>query len=74
MGKIKSGQVARYKDIAKKVGDEKAVRSVGTAIGANPVCLIIPCHRVLTSDGSLGGYSGGLDKKEWLLKHEGVLQ
>ncbi len=74
VGKIKSGQVARYKDIAKKIGDEKAVRSVGTAIGANPVCLIIPCHRVLTSDGSLGGYSGGLDKKEWLLKHEGVLQ
>ncbi|MFZ2152018.1 MAG: MGMT family protein, partial [Minisyncoccia bacterium] len=50
-----------------------AVRSVGTAIGANPVCLIIPCHRVLASDGSLGGYSGGLDKKEWLLKHESVL-
>ncbi len=74
VGKIKSGQVARYKDIAKKVSDEKAVRSVGTAIGANPVCLIIPCHRVLTSDGSLGGYSGGLDKKEWLLKHEGVLR
>lgn len=74
VGKIKPGQVARYKDIAKKVGDEKAVRSVGTAIGANPICLIIPCHRVLTSDGSLGGYSGGLDKKEWLLKHEGVLQ
>lgn len=74
VGKIKPGQVARYKDIAKKVGDEKAVRSVGTAIGVNPVCLIIPCHRVLASDGSLGGYSGGLDKKEWLLKHEGVLQ
>lgn len=74
VGKIKPGQVARYKDIAKRVGDEKAVRSVGTAIGANPVCLIIPCHRVLTSDGSLGGYSGGLDKKEWLLKHEGVLK
>ncbi len=74
IGKIKPGQVARYKDIAKKVGDEKAVRSVGTTIGANPVCLIIPCHRVLASDGSLGGYSGGLDKKEWLLKHEGVLR
>jgi O-6-methylguanine DNA methyltransferase len=74
VGKIKSGQVARYKDIAKKIGNEKAVRSVGTAIGANPVCLIVPCHRVLASDGSLGGYSGGLDKKEWLLKHEGVLQ
>lgn len=74
VGKIKVGTVARYKDIAKKVGNEKAVRSVGTAIGANPVCLIVPCHRVLASDGSLGGYSGGLDKKEWLLKHEGVLQ
>ena len=74
VGKIKSGQVARYKDIAKRTGNEKAVRSVGTAIGANPVCLIVPCHRVLASDGSLGGYSGGLDKKEWLLKHEGVLQ
>lgn len=74
VGKIKAGQVARYKDIAKKVGDEKAVRSVGTAIGANPVCLIIPCHRVLASDGSLGGYSAGLDKKEWLLTHEGILR
>lgn len=74
VGKIKSGQVARYKDIAKRIGNEKSVRSVGTAIGANPVCLIVPCHRVLASDGSLGGYSGGLDKKEWLLKHEGILQ
>ena len=74
VGKIKPGKVARYKDIAKQVGNEKAVRSVGSAIGANPVCLIVPCHRVLASDGSLGGYSAGLDKKEWLLKHEGVLQ
>lgn len=74
VGKIKSGEIARYKDIAKKTGDEKAVRSVGTAIGMNPICLIVPCHRVLSSDGSLGGYSGGLDKKEWLLEHEGVLQ
>lgn len=74
VGKIKPGQVARYKDIAKRTGNEKAVRSVGTAIGANPLCLIVPCHRVLASDGSLGGYSGGLDKKEWLLKHEGILQ
>lgn len=74
LGKIKAGEVARYRDIAKRVGNEKGVRSVGTAIGANPVCLILPCHRVIASDGSLGGYSGGLDKKEWLLKHEGVLK
>lgn len=74
VGKIKPGKVARYKDIAKQVGNEKAVRSVGTAIGANPVCVIVPCHRVLASDGSLGGYSGGLDKKEWLLNHEGILK
>ncbi len=70
VGKIKGGQIASYKEIAKKIGNEKAVRSIGTAIGANPVCLIIPCHRVLTSNGSLGGYSGGVDKKAWLLKHE----
>lgn len=74
VSKIKTGHITSYKEIAKKVGNEKAVRSVGTAIGANPVCLIIPCHRVLTSNGSLGGYSGGVDKKAWLLKHESALK
>lgn len=74
VAKVKVGQIARYKDIAERTGNIKAVRNVGTTIGLNPVCLIIPCHRVLASDGSLGGYSGGLDKKEWLLQHEGILK
>jgi methylated-DNA-[protein]-cysteine S-methyltransferase len=49
------------------------VRAVGTANGANPVGVVIPCHRVIRSDGNLGGYGGGLDRKRWLLAHEGAL-
>jgi methylated-DNA-[protein]-cysteine S-methyltransferase len=64
------GGTASYADIAKAVGRPKAVRAVGAANGANPISLIIPCHRVIGTDGRLVGYGGGLDRKEWLIEHE----
>jgi methylated-DNA-[protein]-cysteine S-methyltransferase len=67
------GKTASYMDIAKAVATEKAVRAVGLANGQNPISIIIPCHRIIGSDGSLTGYGGGLWRKEWLLKHEGSL-
>jgi methylated-DNA-[protein]-cysteine S-methyltransferase len=67
---IPYGQTVSYLDIAKKVGDEKSGRAVGAANGQNPISIIIPCHRVIGSDGKLVGYGGGLWRKEWLLKHE----
>ena len=70
---IPFGKTVSYKFIAKKLGDENAIRAVGRANGANPIPVIIPCHRVINGDGSLGGYSGGLQIKEKLLKLEGSL-
>lgn len=70
---IPFGEVRSYAEIAKVIGKEKAVRAVGAANGANPIPIIIPCHRVLTSDGTLGGYGGGLDVKRALLAREGIL-
>ena len=61
-----------WKEIAKSIGRPKAVRAVGTAVGSNPLSIIVPCHRVLTSTGSLGGYAGGLDAKKVLLKIEKI--
>ncbi len=55
------------------VGNPKAARAVGAANGRNPIAIIVPCHRVIASDGRLGGYAGGLWRKAWLLRHEGVL-
>ncbi|HRI46867.1 MAG: methylated-DNA--[protein]-cysteine S-methyltransferase [Ignavibacteriaceae bacterium] len=72
--KIPYGKTISYKDLAKKTGDVKAVRAVGTANGHNPIPIIIPCHRVINSNGELGGYSGGLDIKVILLTLEGVLE
>lgn len=62
-----------YKDLALKLGSANYCRAVGMANGRNPVCLIIPCHRVIAHDGSMGGYSSGLDIKQWLLRHEGII-
>ena len=73
LSKIPFGKTVSYKTIAKKIGDEKAVRAVGRANGANPVPVIIPCHRVIASDGKLGGYSAGEGIKEKLLEVEGCL-
>ena len=70
--KIPLGQTRSYADIAMAVGQPKAVRAVGTANGSNPVAVLVPCHRVIRSDGSLGGYAGGLDRKRKLLKAEGA--
>jgi methylated-DNA-[protein]-cysteine S-methyltransferase len=67
---IPVGETWSYAALAERVGTPGAVRAAGTANGANPACLVIPCHRVIRSDGSLGGYGGGLHRKEWLLEHE----
>ena len=67
------GATASYRDIAAAIGKPAAVRAVGSANGANPVSLVVPCHRVIGADGSLTGYGGGLWRKEWLLKHEGAI-
>lgn len=65
------GEVATYTDIARRIGRPRASRAVGNALGRNPVAIVIPCHRVVRSDGSLGGYTGGLRYKEALLDIEG---
>ncbi len=70
--KIPAGETRSYADIAAAVGAPGATRAVGTANGANPICVLVPCHRVVRSDGSLGGYAGGLDRKRALLAAEGV--
>ena len=68
------GTATNYLQMARKLGDEKCIRAAANANGKNPVAIIIPCHRVIGSDGSLTGYGGGLWRKKWLLEHEGVLQ
>jgi methylated-DNA-[protein]-cysteine S-methyltransferase len=68
--KIPFGETASYKDIAVAMGNRKAVRAVGNANGSNNIVIIIPCHRIIGSDGTLVGYGSGLDKKQWLLNHE----
>ena len=67
---IPYGEVCSYKDIAEQIGNPKAVRAVGTANGTNPIAIIIPCHRVIGSNGSLIGFGGGLDAKRHLLALE----
>ena len=67
---IPRGETRTYKDIASAIGSPKAVRAVGSACGANPVALVIPCHRALRTDGGLGGYASGLERKQKLLKIE----
>ena len=71
-GKISYGTVKSYRDIAVSAGSPRASRAVGNALGKNPVPIVIPCHRVVKNDGSIGGFTGGLDKKRFLLKLEGV--
>ena len=66
------GQVTTYGEIAKRIGHPKASRAVGQALGHNPVPIVIPCHRVVSSSGGLGGYSGGLSIKRRLLEMEGA--
>jgi methylated-DNA-[protein]-cysteine S-methyltransferase len=68
---IPAGHTLSYSGLAERLGNPRAVRAVGLANGSNPIPLIIPCHRVIGADGSLTGYGGGLDRKRWLLTHEG---
>lgn len=71
---IPHGKTTSYLAVSRAVSGEKAIRAVGAANGRNPICIIVPCHRVIGSDGSLTGYAGGLWRKEWLLRHEGALR
>lgn len=71
--KIPAGETTSYRALATKLNVSKAQRAVGAANGANPISLVVPCHRVIGSDGSLVNYGGGIDRKRWLLKHEGAL-
>jgi len=68
--KIPFGQLVSYGEIARVIGNPKASRAVGSANGKNPIAIIIPCHRVIGSDGNLTGYGGGLWRKEWLIEYE----
>ncbi|HET7216430.1 MAG TPA: methylated-DNA--[protein]-cysteine S-methyltransferase [Vicinamibacterales bacterium] len=71
---IRAGTTISYMELARRVGSPAAVRAVGAANGANPVAVVLPCHRVIGANGSLTGYGGGLDRKRWLLDHEGVIR
>lgn len=65
------GKTISYLTLSKQIGDTKAIRAVGTTNGKNQIAIIVPCHRVIGSDGSLTGYAGELWRKKWLLEHEG---
>jgi methylated-DNA-[protein]-cysteine S-methyltransferase len=67
---IPFGKTVSYHDMSARLGDEKSIRAAASANGKNPIAIIIPCHRVIGSDGSLTGYAGGIEKKSWLLNHE----
>jgi methylated-DNA-[protein]-cysteine S-methyltransferase len=69
---IPYGQTTTYGAIAQRIGRPKAVRAVGGAIGRNPLSIVVPCHRVIGASGNLTGYAGGLDRKRFLLRHEGL--
>ncbi|MGA7991474.1 MAG: methylated-DNA--[protein]-cysteine S-methyltransferase [Thermoanaerobaculia bacterium] len=71
--RIPAGATWSYARLAKEIGRPSATRAVAAANGANPVSIVVPCHRVIGSDGSLTGYGGGLPRKRWLLAHEGAL-
>jgi methylated-DNA-[protein]-cysteine S-methyltransferase len=67
---IPLGKTMSYLELSKKLGDVKAIRAVASANGKNPLWIVVPCHRVIGTDGSLTGYAGGLWRKKWLLEHE----
>ncbi len=70
LGEIPPGRTTTYGELARRIGKPKAARAVGAAVGANPISLIIPCHRVIGASGDLTGYAGGLEVKKFLLEHE----
>lgn len=69
---IPVGSTISYGELARRIGNPTAVRAVGLANGSNPVPVVVPCHRVIGSNGTLTGYGGGLERKRWLLQHEGA--
>ena len=73
LGGIPPGQTSSYGVLAARLGRPAAVRAVGAANGANPLSIVVPCHRLVGASGGLTGYAGGLARKHWLLKHEGAL-
>lgn len=73
LSRIPEGGTVTYADIANRIGSPRGVRAVGAAVGRNPVSILIPCHRVVGSNGTLTGFAGGLERKRWLLVHEGIL-
>ena len=73
MRKVKAGAVISYADLAGRAGSAAAVRAAGTACAKNAIMLVVPCHRIVKSGGALGNYAYGVNKKEWLLSHEGAL-
>ena len=70
--RIPFGETVSYAELARRIGTPDAVRAVGAANGRNPLPIIVPCHRVIGADGSLTGFGGGLERKRWLLEHEGL--
>jgi len=73
MRKVKAGKTISYADLAERSGSKAAVRAAGSACAKNAIALVVPCHRIVKTGGSLGNYAYGLNKKEWLLRHEGAL-
>jgi methylated-DNA-[protein]-cysteine S-methyltransferase len=71
--KIPPGKTLTYGALARRIGEDKAIRAVGAANGANPIGVIVPCHRLIGANGSLIHYGGGIARKQWLLQHEGVM-
>lgn len=74
LGTIPFGKTTSYLKMAQQLGDPKVIRAAASANGKNPISIIIPCHRVVGSDGSLTGYAGGLHRKKWLLEHESPIK
>ncbi len=70
---IPAGSTTSYAELAQRIDRPSAVRAVGAANGSNPISIVVPCHRVIGANGALTGYGGGLDRKQWLLRHEKVL-
>ena len=69
---IPAGETRSYSQLAAAIGSPKAVRAAGLANGQNPIAVVVPCHRVIGANGTLTGYAGGLERKRWLLAHEGA--
>jgi len=70
--KVPLGKTQSYGQLAKRIGSPDAARAIGGAMGKNPITIMVPCHRILGATGTLTGYSSGLNRKKWLLNHEGI--